>query len=97
MNANKNNIQARLLWSSPTPRKTFGDDLVDSVLEADPAAVIYDTKALGRPDMVKLVYNMYQAFNAEAVVIISNPNLTRKLVYGCESRGIPAFGPIFDS
>ncbi|KAK0629468.1 hypothetical protein B0T17DRAFT_489167 [Bombardia bombarda] len=33
----------------------------------------------------------------EAVVIISNQKVTKKVVYGLESRGVPAFGAIFDS
>lgn len=33
----------------------------------------------------------------EAVVVISNQKVTRKLVYGLESRGVPAYGAIFDS
>ncbi|ORY69050.1 uncharacterized protein BCR38DRAFT_406923 [Pseudomassariella vexata] len=33
----------------------------------------------------------------EAVVIISNQKVTKKVVYGLESRGIPAYGAIFDS
>ncbi|KAK4175358.1 hypothetical protein QBC36DRAFT_331690 [Triangularia setosa] len=33
----------------------------------------------------------------EAVVIISNQKLTKKVVYGLESRGVPAFGALFDS
>ncbi|WYZ41417.1 hypothetical protein EsH8_V_000312 [Colletotrichum jinshuiense] len=33
----------------------------------------------------------------EAVVIISNQKVTRKVVYGLETRGIPAYGAIFDS
>ncbi len=47
--------------------------------------------------MVKLVYRMVREFDAEAVVIISNEPLTRKVVYGMMSRGIPAFGAIWDS
>ncbi|KAH8800122.1 hypothetical protein DL96DRAFT_863515 [Flagelloscypha sp. PMI_526] len=33
----------------------------------------------------------------EAVVIISNQKVTQKVVYGLESRGVPAYGAIFDS
>ncbi|KAH8896496.1 hypothetical protein GQ53DRAFT_714199 [Thozetella sp. PMI_491] len=33
----------------------------------------------------------------EAVVIISNMKVTKKVVYGLESRGVPAYGAIFDS
>ena len=33
----------------------------------------------------------------EAVVIISNMKVTKKVVYGLECRGVPAYGAIFDS
>jgi ribosomal protein L14E/L6E/L27E len=33
----------------------------------------------------------------EAVVVISNQRVTRKVVYGLETRGVPAYGAIFDS
>ncbi|PPQ91669.1 hypothetical protein CVT25_012882 [Psilocybe cyanescens] len=56
-----------------------------------------DTRAHGKPDMVKLTYRLVKEFNAEAVCVISNQKLTRKVVYGMMSRGIPAFGAIWDS
>ena len=59
--------------------------------------LVLDTREHGKPDMVKLTYRMVQQFDAEAVVIISNEALTRKVVYGMMSRGIPAFGAIWDS
>ena len=110
-------IPIRLLWTSPNVRQTFGDELVDSILEASPGAVVYgephlsylrpsnpeltfsttDTKVHGKPDMVKLTYRLVKEFNAEAVCIISNQKLTQKVVYGMTSRGIPAFGAIWDS
>lgn len=31
----------KLLWTSPNVRETFGDKLVDSILEKSPDAVIY--------------------------------------------------------
>lgn len=90
-------VPIKLLWTSPNVRKTFGNELVDTILEKSPDAVIYDTRVHGRPDIVKLTYRLVQEFNAEAVCIISNETLTRKLVYGMKSRGIPAFGAIWDS
>ncbi|KIK52036.1 hypothetical protein GYMLUDRAFT_50104 [Collybiopsis luxurians FD-317 M1] len=87
----------QLLWTAPNVRETFGDKLVDSILEASPSAVIYDTRKNGKPDMVKLVARLVKEFEAEAVCIISNPPLTRKVVYGMMSRGVPAFGAIWDS
>lgn len=34
-------VPIRLLWTSPNVRKTFGNKLVDSILEACPSSVIY--------------------------------------------------------
>lgn len=90
-------VPCRVLWSTRSPRKTFGDGLVGDVLKADKDAVIYDTASGSRPDVVKMAYSMYRESKAEAVVIISNPSLTYKVVYGLESRGVPAFGAIWDS
>ncbi|KAK7690040.1 hypothetical protein QCA50_006685 [Cerrena zonata] len=90
-------VPIRLLWTSPNVRQTFGDQLVDSIIEKSPGAVIYDTRVHGKPDMVKLTYRLVKEFDAEAVCIISNQKLTQKVVYGMMSRGIPAFGAIWDS
>ncbi|KAF4565683.1 hypothetical protein EYR40_002247 [Pleurotus pulmonarius] len=87
----------KLLWTAPDVRKTFGDKLVDSLLTACPDTVIYDTRKHGKPDMVKLTYRLVREYDAEAVIIISNQKLTVKVVYGMMSRGIPAFGAIWDS
>ena len=46
---------------------------------------------------MKLTLKMVKEFDAEAVGVISNQPLTEKLVYGLNSRGIPAYGAIFDS
>lgn len=34
-------VPMKLLWTSPNVRETFGDKLVDSILEKAPDAVIY--------------------------------------------------------
>ncbi|KAJ6613276.1 nonribosomal peptide synthetase 12 [Mycena sp. CBHHK59/15] len=85
-------VPIRLLWTSPNVRETFGNQLVDEILEASPDAVVYDTRKHGKPDMVKLTLRLVSEFNAEAVCVISNQRLTQKIVYGMMSRGIPAFG-----
>lgn len=78
--------EIKLLWTSRNIRKTYGDEFVDSILAASPDAVIYDTDAHGRPDLVKLSYRIYRDFNAEAVCIIANQPITEKVVYGLWSR-----------
>ncbi|KAF9266805.1 hypothetical protein L218DRAFT_751485 [Marasmius fiardii PR-910] len=87
----------RLLWTSPNVLKTFGSKLVDEIMEKAPDAIIYDTRIHGRPDMVKITNRIVDEYKPEAVVIISNEPLTRKVVYGMMSRGVLAFGAIWDS
>jgi hypothetical protein len=90
-------VPSRLVWSTRNPRKTYGDDLVDEILAVQPDAVIWDTDQNGRPDLVRLAYKAYKELDAEAVIVISNKKLTWQVVYGMESRGIPAYGAIWDS
>jgi hypothetical protein len=44
-----------------------------------------------------LAHGAYVESGAEAVICISNRDVTRRVVQGLEQRGIPAFGPIWDS
>lgn len=90
-------MPCRILWSTPNPLQTYGESIIEGVTKADPDALIINTRASGRPDMVALTYHLFLESKAEAVFVISNPALTRKVVYGMESRGIPAYGPIWDS
>jgi hypothetical protein len=113
----------RIIWSAQSPAQTFGQGVIDTILNADPRAVIIDTKKTGRPDLVSIAYRIWESSRwegprgfvlgqnasvanntsrrrdgpCEAVVIISNQKVTRKVVYGLETRGVPAYGAIFDS
>ncbi len=90
-------MSCRILWSTPNPLQTYGEGIMQAVMHADPEAMVINTKASGRPDMVALTYHLFFKSKAEAVFIISNRFLTKKVVYGMQSRGIPAYGPIWDS
>lgn len=91
-------LDCRLLWSTRDPETTYGKEVVDEVLRADPQAVVLNTKpGSPRPDLVALTYQLFVESGAEAVFVISNPKLTYKVKYGMESRGIAAYGPVFDS
>lgn len=87
----------QLLWSTPNPEKTFGRGIVKTIKKSIPDAVVHDTKIKGRPDLVRMGYNMATNFGAEAVIIIANEKITKKVVYGLETRGIAAYGAIWDS
>ena len=90
-------VPSRLVWSTRDPRRTYGDALVDEVEAIQPDAVIWDTTSHGKPDLLSLALESYAAFDAEAVLIVSNKPTTLRLVHELERRGIPAFGPIWDS
>ncbi|MFC3890218.1 hypothetical protein ACFOWZ_01930 [Lentzea rhizosphaerae] len=86
-----------LVWSTRNPRRTYGDALVDEILGVQPDAVVWDTESQGKPDLVALAYDACQRFDAEAVICISNKPTTWHVVEELESRGIPAYGAIWDS
>lgn len=46
---------------------------------------------------MKLAYQAYVEFGAEAVICIANKKLTWRVVEAMEARGIPAYGAIWDS
>lgn len=87
----------RVFWSTPNPLKTFGAEIVGNVRAADPNAVIWDTRQFGRPDMAAVTWQLLKESGAEAVFCISNPKVTKLVIYAMESRGVAAYGPIFDS
>ena len=77
--------------------KTYGKGVLDSVKVLDPDPIVLDTTHTGRQDIFPMLLNLVKTFKAEAVLVISNPIFTRKMVFDLESRGVPAYGPIFDS
>lgn len=90
-------VPAQLIWSTRSPRETYGDRLVDEILSASPQALIWDTKVQGKPDLLDMTLAMYHASDAQAVICIANQTLTRSLVQHLERRNIPAYGAIWDS
>lgn len=70
-------VPARILWSTPHPRDTFGDEIIDDVLRADPKAIIWNTRTQGKPDLTALAYQMMKESDAEAVCVISNKKVTQ--------------------
>ena len=87
----------RVIWQTKSPLKTYGQGVIDSVKVLDPDPIVLDTTQTGRQDMFPMVLDLVRSFRAEAVLVVSNPVFTRKMVFDLESRGVPAYGPIFDS
>ena len=90
-------VPNKLIWSTRSPRKTYGDALVDEIEANTEKPLIWDTDALGKPDLSALALKAVRESGAEAVIVISNQKLTQRVIYDMESEGIPAFGAIWDS
>ena len=90
-------VPAQLVWVTKNPRLTYGEGFVEEIQAAQPDAIIWDTDAHGKPDVLQLAYQAYLDSGAEAVICVANRTVTGQVVHGFEQRGIPAFGPIWDS
>ncbi|KAL6705027.1 hypothetical protein ACN47E_007430 [Coniothyrium glycines] len=88
---------ARLIWSTRAPLQTYGQHMMDLVQQADADALVMDTSEMGRPDLLEVAWQMYKQVNAEAVFVLSNAAVTKMVVGRLEQRGVPVFGPIWDS
>jgi len=93
----KGKVPNRLIWSTRAPRKTYGDAIVDEIEAHTEQPLIWDTDQSGKPDLSALALQAVKESGAEAVIVISNQKLTRKVVHDMESLGIPAYGAIWDS
>ncbi|KAJ4418786.1 hypothetical protein N0V82_005351 [Gnomoniopsis sp. IMI 355080] len=87
----------RVVWQTRTPLKTYGQRTIDLVHRLDANPVVLDTLSQGRVDMLPIVRELWRSFEAEAVCVISNPAVTKRMVFELEKSGVRAYGPIFDS
>ncbi|OJJ50998.1 hypothetical protein ASPZODRAFT_126985 [Penicilliopsis zonata CBS 506.65] len=88
----------RVVWQTRAPLVTYGPKILDLVHRLDSNPVIIDSDRKGkRVDVLPLARKLISQFDADAVCVISNPRLTRKIVFELEATGVAAYGPIFDS
>lgn len=88
----------RVMWQTRSPLKTYGQGILDCVSNLDPNPVIIDSDKTGkRQDMLPLILDLVKHAGAEAVLVVSNPVFTRRIIFELEARNIPAYGPLFDS
>ena len=88
---------AHLVWVTRAPHQTYGQALVKEILANVQQATIWNTSEQGKPDLGVLAEYAYHNFKAEAVICIANKQATWRVVHQLESRGIPAYGAIWDS
>ena len=92
-----NKVPSNLIWSTRSPEKTYGKELVGEITKNHKNAVIWDTDKKGKPNLLEMAHKMAKEEGAEAVICISNKKVTWQVVSGLEERGVHAYGAIFDS
>lgn len=60
----------RVVWSARFPEVTYGKGIMEMVLNADPNAIIIDTKKTGRPDMPAIIYGVYKVSPVKLSIIL---------------------------
>jgi hypothetical protein len=88
---------ARLIWCTRTPLLTYGPDILTLVHKADPDAIVVDSDEMGRPDLLEVCWHIGRQEQVDAVFVLSNEGVVRRVVGGLERRGVRAYGPIWDS
>lgn len=86
------------LWVAKGIEQNFGKEIKEWVSSHPKEKVIvHDTAVLGRPNVSEMSVEAAKKWGAEVVIVTSNPEGSRDVVNACKSKGIPAFGPIWDS
>jgi hypothetical protein len=86
----------RVLWcvyEPHAPRWTF---VMDAIRTVDAQPVIFDSRQ-GRPDVAFEAGECMVREGLEAVLVVSNPTVTREVVDEVRARGGAGYGAVFDS
>uniref|UniRef100_A0ACD5VFP5 Uncharacterized protein n=1 Tax=Avena sativa TaxID=4498 RepID=A0ACD5VFP5_AVESA len=92
--------EVSLVWVAKGIDANYGDGMSAMVANSKILAgrvIVHDTATMGRPNVSELAVGAARRWNADAVIVTSNPEGSRDVVSGCKKAGIPAFGPIWDS
>ncbi|KAJ7846257.1 hypothetical protein B0H14DRAFT_3086316 [Mycena olivaceomarginata] len=84
-----------LIWIGSDQAKTFGPTISALIHNNLPPTqyTLWDSKERGcRPDIMKLIKEIYVSWGAEVVFITSNMGGNTEMMEGCKKEGIPAFG-----
>ncbi|KAF8031051.1 hypothetical protein BT93_D0285 [Corymbia citriodora subsp. variegata] len=87
-----------LLWVAKNVEQNFGKEIKEMVSRHPrDKVIVHDTAVLGRPNVAELSVDTAKKWGAEVVIVTSNPEGSKDVVNACKSKGIAAFGPIWDS
>lgn len=87
-----------VLWVAKGVEQNFGKEIKEMMSRHPKEKVIvHDTAVLGRPNVSQMSVDSAKKWDAEVVIVTSNPEGSRDVVNACKAAGIAAFGPIWDS
>ncbi|KDQ59517.1 hypothetical protein JAAARDRAFT_174886 [Jaapia argillacea MUCL 33604] len=88
-----------LIWIGSDQEKTYGptiNGLIHRHIDPSRCTLWDSTQRGGRPDVMKLIKEVYASWKPEVVFITSNFQGNREMMAGCMEAGIPAFGTLWD-
>ncbi|KAF5316939.1 hypothetical protein D9611_003994 [Ephemerocybe angulata] len=88
-----------LIWIGSNQEKTFGPTITGLIKRniGPERLTLWDSKERGgRPDVMKLIREVYHSWEAEVVFITSNFQGNKEMMEGCKEANIPAFGTLWD-
>ena len=87
-----------LIWVAKDIELNFGKEIREFVSKYPKEKVlVHDTAVSGRPNVAEMSVESAIRWNAEVIIVTSNPEGSRDVLRACKRAKIPAFGPIWDS
>ncbi|KAI4333880.1 hypothetical protein L6164_018635 [Bauhinia variegata] len=87
-----------LVWVAKDIELNYGKGIKEMVSGYPKEKVIvHDTAISGRPNVADMTVDAATKWNAQVVIVTSNPQGSRDVIRACNKANIPAFGPIWDS
>ena len=86
----------KVMWCVYAPEEEHWRFVQDIIRNVDVEPRIFDSRD-GRPDMAAESAAMMEEMGLEAVMVVSNPKVTREVVEDIKGRGGAAYGAVFDS
>jgi hypothetical protein len=90
-------VPSRLVWVTKNPRRTYGDQLIDEIEGAHPDALIWEPASAASPAFCSRRMPPTSNRARRPSSASSTGPSPGSWCTGLTRRGIPAFGPIWDS
>ena len=86
----------RVLWCAYEPHAPRWAFVIDAIRSTDAEPIIFDSRQ-GRPDVAFEAGECVAREGLEAVLVVSNPTVTREVIDEVRARGGAGYGAVFDS